>query len=312
MTETLFSPALLLIQTLNGIQFGMMLFLFAAGLTLVLGIMNLLNMAHGSFFMLGAYFAATLQSWTGSVALGIVLAIPATFVAGIAIELLVVRALYARGPLEQVLATIGLILFINEAVRMIWGAVPLHMSAPAIFTGSVMLPGGIAYPLYRLVLIVLGALVSLFLYVLVAKTRLGMLIRAGASNREMVEAIGIDISRLFTVVFGIGAFLAGLAGMAMGPILSVDANMGDLTLILAQVVIVIGGIGSIRGSLIAALSIGIVDSMGRAFLPGVLQTYLPASIASAVGPAVTSILIYIFMVLVLIFRPQGLFPAARG
>jgi branched-chain amino acid transport system permease protein len=290
----------------------MMLFLFAAGLTLVLGIMNLLNMAHGSFFMLGAYFAATFQYWTGSIPLGILLAIPATFVAGIGIELIIVRRLYARTPLEQVLATFGLILFINESVRMIWGAVPLHMSAPTIFTGLVTLPGGIAYPVYRLMLIALGALVAIFLYVLVAKTKLGMLIRAGASNREMVEAIGIDIGRLFTVVFGIGALLAGLAGMAMGPILSVDANMGDVTLILAQVVIVIGGIGSIRGSLVAALSIGVVDTMGRAFLPGLLQAYLPASVASAVGPALTSILIYILMVLVLFFRPQGLFPAVRG
>jgi branched-chain amino acid transport system permease protein len=306
------SPALLIMQTLNGLQFGMMLFLFAAGLTLVLGIMNLLNLAHGSFYMLGAYFAATFQYWTGSIPVAILLAIPATFVAGVAIELLIIRTLYTRSYLEQVLATFGLILFINEAVRMIWGAVPLHMDPPAIFTGSVMLPGGIPYPLYRLMLIVLGAVVSVFLYLLVAKTKLGMLIRAGAANREMVEAIGIDISRLFTVVFGIGALLAGIAGIAMGPILSVDANMGDLTLILAQVVIVIGGIGSIRGSLVAALAIGIADTMGRAFLPSLFQAYLPASIASAVGPAVTSILIYILMVVVLFFRPQGLFPGARG
>ncbi len=307
-----FSPAILILQTLNGLQFGMMLFLFAAGLTLVLGIMNLLNLAHGSFFMLGAYFAATFQYWTGSVPTAIVLAIPATFLVGIATELIIMRTLYARTYLEQVLATFGLILFINESVRMIWGEVPLHMDAPAIFAGLVMLPGGIVYPLYRLMLIVLGALVAIFLYVLVAKTKLGMLIRAGASNREMVEATGIDISRLFTVVFGIGALLAGLAGIAMGPILSVDASMGDLTLILAQVVIVIGGIGSIRGSFVAALSIGLVDTMGRAFLPGLLQAYLPASIANAVGPALTSILIYILMVMVLFFRPQGLFPAARG
>jgi branched-chain amino acid transport system permease protein len=306
------SPALLIMQTLNGLQFGMMLFLFAAGLTLVLGIMNLLNMAHGSFFMLGAYFAATFQNWTGNIPLAIVLAIPATFLAGVAIELIIIRALYTRTHLEQVLATFGLILFINEGVRMIWGAVPLHMSAPFALTGHVMLPGGVAYPTYRLMLIFLGAVVWLFLYVLVAKTKLGMLIRAGASNREMVEAIGIDIRRLFTVVFGIGTVLAGIAGMAMGPILSVDANMGDLTLILAQVVIVIGGIGSIRGSLLAAIAIGIVDTMGRAFLPTVLGEYLPSSIASAVGPALTSILIYVLMVLVLFFRPRGLFPATRG
>ena len=306
------SWTLVLVQALNGLQFGMMLFLFAAGLTLVLGIMNLVNLAHGSLYMLGAFFAATLQHWTGSFLIALALALPATFIAGAVIEALVLRTLYVRDHLDQVLATFGLILFLNELVRIVWGATPLYMSIPPALRGAVALLPGVEYPIYRLALIALGLAVALFLYVLVGKTRLGMLIRAGASNREMVEALGVDIRLLFTAVFGIGAVLAALAGILVGPILSVESGMGDGILILALVVIVIGGIGSIRGSFVAAIVVGLVDTMGRAFLPGLLVAIMPDAIAGAVGPALASMLTYVVMAVVLFFRPQGLFPARRG
>ena len=306
------SWTLVLVQTLNGLQFGMMLFLFAAGLTLVLGIMNLVNLAHGSLYMLGAFFAATIQHWTGSFFTALLLALPATFIAGAIIEFAVLRTLYIRDHLDQVLATFGLILFLNELVRLIWGSTPLYMPLPSFLGGSVVLLPGVNYPIYRLSLIVLGLATAVLLYFLVAKTKLGMLIRAGASNREMVEALGVDIRLLFTAVFGLGAVLAGVAGIMVGPILSVESGMGDGVLILALVVIVIGGIGSIRGSFVAAIIVGLVDTIGRAFLPGLLVAVMPGAIASAVGPALASMLIYIVMAAVLFFRPLGLFPARGG
>jgi branched-chain amino acid transport system permease protein len=310
--RAMISWTLVLVQTLNGLQFGMMLFLFAAGLTLVLGIMNLVNLAHGSLYMLGAFFAATIQHWSGSFLLGLVLALPATFAAGVVIELVVLRTLYVRDHLDQVLATFGLILFLNELVRIVWGATPLYMAVPPAFSGSLALLPGVNYPVYRLSLILLGLAVALFLYLLVGKTKVGMLIRAGAANREMVEAIGVDIRLLFTAVFGLGAVLAALAGIMIGPILSVESGMGDGMLIIALVVIVIGGIGSIRGSFLAAIVVGLVDTMGRAFLPGLLVAVMPRTIADAVGPALASMLIYVVMAVVLFFRPQGLFPARKG
>jgi branched-chain amino acid transport system permease protein len=306
------SWTLVLVQTLNGLQLGMMLFLFAAGLTLVLGIMNLVNLAHGSLYMLGAYFAATIYHWTGSFIVALLLALPATFVASVVIELVVLRTLYVRDHLDQVLATFGLILFLNELVRVIWGATPLYISIPPSMRGSVALLSGVNYPVYRLALILIGLAVALFLYLLVGKTKVGMLIRAGASNREMVETLGYDIRLLFTAVFGLGAVLAALAGIMVSPIFSVESGMGDGILILALVVIVIGGIGSIRGSFVAAIIIGLVDTMGRAFLPGLFAAIMPETIADAAGPALASMLIYVVMVIVLFLRPQGLFPARSG
>lgn len=306
------SPTLLLVQTLNGLQFGMMLFLFAAGLTLVLGIMNLVNLAHGSLYMIGAYLAAVLAQWTGSFVLGVLLALPATFLVAVAVELVVLRTLYRRDHLDQVLATFGVLLLLNEIPRMIWGTAGLYVAVPPALSGHVSLAPGVIYPTYRLVTIGVGCAVAAGLYLVVAKTRLGMLVRAGASNREMVEAIGVDVRLLFTAVFGLGAMLAALAGGLAGPILSVDTGMGDGVLILALVVIVIGGIGSIRGSFVAALVIGLVDTIGRAFLPGLFAAFLARPVADAVGPAVASMLIYVVMAVVLFFRPQGLFPARGG
>lgn len=305
------SPSLVLLQTLNGLQFGIMLFLFAAGLTLVLGIMNLVNLAHGSLYMIGAYYTASFAAWTGSFFLGLLLALPAIFVTGVVIELVVLRPLYARDHLDQVLATFGIILFLNELTRIVWGTGGLFVSAPPLLAGSVQLLPGIIYPVYRLAIIVIGLVVALGLYLVVGHTKLGMLIRAGASNREMVETLGVDIRLLFTTVFGIGAMLAALAGGLAGPLFSIDPGMGDPVLILALVTIVIGGIGSIRGSFLAALVIGLVDTVGRAFLPSLFAAFLPRPVADAIGPAVASMLIYILMAAVLFFRPQGLFPA-RG
>jgi branched-chain amino acid transport system permease protein len=308
----MFSTALLLIQALNGLQFGMMLFLFAAGLTLVLGIMNLINLAHGSLYMVGAFFAATFAAWTGSFVVGVLLALPATFAVAVVIELVVLRALYERSHLDQVVATFGIILLLNELVRIVWGSSGQLVTMPPFLAGSVMLAPGIIYPTYRLAVIGVALLVALGLYLVIARTKLGMLIRAGASNREMVEAIGVDIRLLFTLVFGLGAMLAALAGGLAGPLVSVDTGMGDSVLILALVVIVIGGIGSIRGSFIAALGIGLIDTLGRAFLPGLFATFLSRPFADPIGPAVGSMLIYILMAVVLFFRPQGLLPARSG
>ena len=287
------SPLLFVEQGLNGLQLGVMLFLMAAGLTLVLGIMNLVNLAHGSLYMLGAYFAASLQHWTGSFVLAVLIAVPATAGLGIVIELVTLRTLYSRDHLDQVLCTFGLILFLNEMTRILWGAVPLHMSLPASLAGTVALVPGIRYPAFRLAVIAAGVLVAILLYLLIAKTRLGMLIRAGASDRMMVGALGIDIGRLFTLVFGLGAALAGLAGMMAGPLVAVQVGMGDGVLILTLVVIVNGGIGSVRGAFVAALLVGLIDTFGRILLP----------------PAVAEIGIYVFMAGILFWRPQGLFSA---
>jgi branched-chain amino acid transport system permease protein len=304
-------PQLLALQALNGLQLGIMLFLMAAGLTLVFGIMNLINLAHGSLYMVGAYLAATFQGWTGSFLLSALLAIPATLAVGVAVEIVVLRSLYARDHLDQVLATFGLILFFNELVRIVWGPSALFVAPPEFLSGQVELPFGIVYPSYRFAIVAVGLAVALFLYVLIARTRVGMLIRAGASNRAMVGALGVDVKLLYTAVFGLGAALAGLAGLMAGPILSVESGMGEPILILTFVVIVIGGIGSIRGAFLGALLIGVIDTLGRTLLPATLRAAFNPSVANAVGPALASMLIYVVMALVLAFRPQGLFPA-RG
>ena len=305
-------PGLLFVQALNGLQFGVMLFLMAAGLTLIFGIMNLVNLAHGSLYMVGAYLASVVLERTGSFALAVVLALLGTALVGIVVEVTVIRTLYARDHLDQVLATFGLILFFNEIVRMTWGKAALYMPLPAVLEGNVPLLPGIRYPVYRLIIIVAGLVVAVLLYLFIARTRVGMLIRAGASNRTMVGALGVDITRLYTLVFGLGAALAGLAGLMAGPTVSIESGMGEPILILTLVVIVIGGIGSIRGAFVAAILVGFADTVGRAFLPPLLRIMLPPATANQAGPALASMMIYLLMAVVLAFRPQGLFPARTG
>lgn len=304
-------PSLLFEQLFNGIQYGMLLFLLAAGLTLVFGIMDLMNLAHGSLYMMGAYIAATVTRLFDSFLMGIVVALPAVLLLGILIEILVLRRLYARGHLDQVLATFGLILFFNELVRLIWGPAGIEVGLPP-FLNEALTVFDIPLPVYRIVVIGVGLLVAAFLYVLVVKTRTGMLIRAGASNREMVGALGVDIKKVFTLVFGLGAALAALAGCLAGPIFAATIGMGENILIQVLVVIVIGGIGSIRGAFFGALLIGVIEILGRSFLDLFFELFLPVNAAETAAPAAASMLIYILMALVLFFRPQGLFPARTG
>jgi branched-chain amino acid transport system permease protein len=279
-------------QSLNGVQLGVQLFLMSAGLTLVFGIMNLINLAHGSLYMAGAFFAAMFVKLTGNFLLAVALAIPCTAVMGVLMELIVLRRFYARGHLDQVLVTFGLILIFNDLVRMVWGVVPVPMPVPALLSGSVEIMQGVLYPAFRLAILAVGLLVALGLYVVVVHTRAGMWIRAGASNRPMASALGVDVQLVFALVFAAGAALAGLAGMMAGPITAVQVGMGEPILILALVVTVIGGIGSIRGAFIAALMIGVVDTFGRVLLPHALG----------------SMVIFMLMALILAWRPKGLFP----
>ena len=299
---------LLLEQTLNGLQLGILLFLLAAGLTLIFGIMDLINLAHGSLYMMGAYFAATFTNWTESFFLGVLLTLPTCMLFGILLEIIALRALYTRSHLDQVLATFGLILFFNEFVRLLWGPIGLDIPLPDVLNGSVELIFGIRYPAFRILIIVVGIIVALLLYLLVSRTKLGMLIRAGASNRQMVSALGVNINLLYTIVFGLGAALAGLAGLMAAPIMTVEIGMGEGILILTFVVIVIGGVGSIRGAFVAALLVGFIDTVGRSFLPDILGLFVSNDVADTAAPAISSMLTYVLMALILAIRPQGLFP----
>jgi branched-chain amino acid transport system permease protein len=298
---------LFLEQLLNGTQFGITLLLMASGLTLYFGIMNLINLAHGSLFMTGAYVGASVTLATGSFLLGLLAGILAAGVVGVLMEFVIMRRLYLRDHLDQVLATFGLILFFNELVRVVWGRRPLRMDLPAWLSGSVQIVPGAPYPVYRLVVIATGILVILLLYLLIMRTRLGMWIRAGASNREMIGALGVNIALLYTMVFGLGALLAGLAGVMAAPFMSVQSGMGENILILSFVVIVIGGIGSIKGAVVGALLVGLTDTLGRVYLPALLRVVLTPSEANAVGASLAAMSIYILMALVLAFRPAGLF-----
>src|SRR3984957_9569949 len=298
-------------QLLNGVRRRIVLFPLAAGLTLIFGIMDLVNLAHGSLYMLGAYFAATFAALTGSFVLGAILALAAAFVSGIALEVIAIRPLYGRSHLDHVLGTFGLLLFFNELVRLIWGPAGMTLSLPSEMLTAIQIIPGVYYPAYRLVIIAATLAVAALLYILVMRTRLGMLIRAGASNREMVGALGVNIKLLYTLVFGLGAALAGFAGLMQAPILTVQIGMGENILILAFVVIIIGGIGSIRGAFVASVFVGIVATIGRAFLPDLLRTVLNENAAATLGPSLSSMLIYMLMAAVLVFRPEGLFPASR-
>ncbi|RLP27294.1 branched-chain amino acid ABC transporter permease [Mesorhizobium sp. YM1C-6-2] len=301
--------ALIVEQLLNGLQFGVMLFLMAAGLTLIFGVMGLINLAHGSFYMVGAFACAAVAAATGSFWLGLAASLVAAAAAGALIEVTVIRRLYGRDHLDQVLATFALILILSESVRWLFGDFPLYLNIPPQLGGAVALPGGVQYPVYRLAIIAAGLLVGVALYALIARTRLGMRIRAGESDREMIGALGVDISTLYTIVFALGAALAGLAGAMVGALQSVQVGMGEPVLILAFVVIVIGGIGSIKGAFVGALLVGVTDTLGRILLPQLLAAAIGPAQAAGIGAALASMSIYIVMALILAFRPKGLYSA---
>lgn len=295
-------------QLLNGIQFGVMLFLMASGLTLIFGVMGLINLAHGSLYMVGAFVCAYVTGLTGSFWLGLVAGSLGAALMGVMVEVLVIRRLYHRDHLDQVLATFALILILSEGTAWFFGSQPLWLDIPSILKGSVEL-GVLIYPVYRILIIVVGVLVALGLYLLISRTRIGMRIRAGENDREMISALGVNISVLYTFVFAVGAALAGLAGSLVGALQSVEVGMGEPVLILAFVVIVIGGIGSIKGALIGAMLVGIVDTLGRVLLPSLFQWFMEPSAAASVGSALASMLIYLLMAIILAIKPKGLFPA---
>ena len=303
------TPLLIVEQVLNGLQSGIMLFLMAAGLTLIFGVMGLINLAHGSLFMVGAFAAAATAAATGSFLLGLGAALVAAACAGALVERLVIRRLYDRDHLDQVLATFALILIFSEGTRWIFGSFPLYLDIPPALSGPVTLPGGIQYPLYRLFLIGVGLVLAGALFWLIGRTRLGIRIRAGENDREMIAALGIDIARLYTLVFALGAALAGLAGALVGAIQSVQVGMGEPVLILAFVVIVIGGIGSITGALVGALLVGLTDTLGGIFLPRLFALVMDPAAATQTGAALSSMAIYMLMAAVLVWRPTGLFGA---
>ena len=300
---------LLIEQLLNGLQYGVMLFLLAAGLTLIFGIMGVINLAHGSLFMVGAYAGTYVAGITGSFWAGLPAALLAAAGTGLLVEAVVIRRLYARDHLDQVLATFALILIFNQLITIIFGLQPVFTPLPALFSGSVQLLPGLPYPTYRLLIIATGLLVAGGLYLLINRTRVGMLVRAGATNRDMVRALGVDIRLLYTVVFGLGALLAGLAGYMTGPIASVQVGMGEQILLATFVVVVVGGVGSIKGAFVAGIALGVVDTMLRAFLPGALRAVMQPSDADAIGLGVASMGIYLLMALVLLVKPRGLFSA---
>jgi branched-chain amino acid transport system permease protein len=299
---------LLAAQLLNGLQLGILLFLLASGLSLIFGIMDFVNLAHGSLYMVGAFFCATLSQWTDSFILGVILALPATAIVGLLVEVIVVRQLYQRDHLDHVLATFGLILVFDTATQMIWGPDGLVIALPAWLDGHVELFGNIVLPTYRIAIILVGLSVAAGLFLIVTKTRLGMRIRAGASNRDMIGALGVDINMLFTLVFAMGAVLAGLAGMMVTPISQASVGMGNSIIIVTFVVIVIGGIGSIKGAFAAAMIVGLIDTMGRSYLDGLFKLFMSDQNAETSAPAISAMLIYILMAAILAIRPQGLFP----
>ena len=295
-------------QMLNGLQLGVLLFLLASGLTLIFGIMDFVNLAHGSLYMVGAYFCASLTDFTGSFVLAVLLALPLTALVGLAVEFIVIRRLYARDHLDHVLATFGLILCFDTVVQFLWGPEGMAIPLPAVLDGQVEILPEIAFPTFRLLIIIVGLVVALGLYVVVTRTRAGMLIRAGASNRTMVTALGVDIQRLFALVFAAGSAMAGLAGMMIAPITEASIGMGNEIIIVAFVVIIIGGIGSIKGAFVAAVLVGLIDTMGRSFLDTLLKVVVSDQNAETAAPALSAMLIYILMAAILAFQPQGLFP----
>lgn len=303
------SLTLFLILCLNGLQYGLFLFLIAAGLTLVFGVMGFINLAHGVQYMVGAYLIFAFTGLTGSFWIALVLSMISALMIGLLLEYLVFRHLYARSHLDQVLATFGIIIFLNELAKVLFGPATLSIDAPELLSGSIQLTEQLRYPVYRLVTIAMGLIVAVGLFLTISYTRTGMLIRAGSTSPEMVSALGVDIKRLFRIVFGVGAMLAGFAGAIAAPIFAIEPGMGDNILIIAFVVIIIGGVGSIGGAFVAALLVGLIDTLGRSLVTELLGLAFNASMANQIGPALASMLIYILMATILVFRPKGLLPA---
>jgi len=301
--------SLLITQLLNGLQLGLLLFLLASGLTLIFGIMDFINLSHGSFYMIGAYFCGTIVAYTGSFLLGVLVGLVGVFIVGALVEWFIARKLYRADHLDHVLVTFGLILIFDTLVHIVWGASGMAIPLPAVLNGQLTL-GSLVLPTYRLLIIAAGLAVAAFLYLLVTRTRVGMLIRAGASNRTMVEALGVDINRLFLFVFALGAAMAGLAGMLIAPITEATIGMGNDIIIVAFVVVIVGGIGSIKGAFYAAMILGLIDTMSRSYLDLLLGLAMPTEYSETAAPAISAMLIYILMAAVLAFRPQGLFPPA--
>ena len=306
------STTLILVQVLNGLQLGVLLFLIAAGLTLVFGVMGFINLAHGVQYMVGAYFAVAFYSLTQNFLITVILASASALLLGLLFEVLIFRHLYDRNHLDHVLATFGIILFLNQATTVLWGPEPLVIPEPDFLSGSIPLVDGLLYPVYRLAIIAAGLAIAGLLWFMVTRTKLGMLVRAGATNLDMVSALGVNIRRLFMLVFGFGAMLAGFAGVLSAPIFSVEPGMGDDLLIVAFVVIIVGGIGSIRGAFIAALVVGLVDTLGRSMMTDILKLFMGSSAANQIGPALASMLIYVLMAAILFFKPTGLFAPGKS
>ncbi len=300
---------LLIAQLLNGLQLGLLLFLLASGLSLIFGIMDFINLSHGSFYMLGAFVCATVVALTDSLIVAALVAVLVVFVVGALVEWSIVRKLYNKDHLDHVLVTYGLILVFDSVARLIWGSAGAAIPLPDVLNGRIE-AGGFVIPSYRLLIILCGLLAAAGLYFLVTRSRLGMLIRAGASNRAMVTALGVNIDRLYLIVFAIGAALAGFAGLLIAPITEASIGMGNEIIIIAFVVVIVGGIGSIKGAFYAALLIGFIDTLGRSYLDDLLKLFLSNHAAETAAPALSAMGVYLLMAGVLVFKPRGLFPPA--
>lgn len=304
--------SLFLEQTLNGLQSGFTLLMIASGLTLIFGMMGVLHLAHGSVFMFGAFVGADVMARTGSFELALLAGVAGATITGILMETVVIRWLYHRDHLDQVLATFGLVLMANQGVQMIWGSQPRSIGRPVWLEGAVPVLPGLQYPIYRLAIIGAGILTVLVLWLMIERTRVGMWIKAGQTHRELLGAMGVNVTLLFTGVFALGAALAGFAGVVAAPYLTVESGMGDNFLILSFVVIVIGGIGSLRGAVVGSLAIGLAGAWGQTYLPRLVGNFTDASAAASIGSSLASASIYMLMAAVLLYRPEGLFGGARG
>lgn len=304
--------ALFFEQILNGLQAGFTLLMISSGLTLIFGMMGVLNLAHGSIFMIGAFVAADVLARTGSFELALLAGVVGAAITGALMEAVVIRWLYHRDHLDQVLATFGLVLMANQGVQMIWGTQPRTISRPGWLEGSVPVLPGLQYPIYRLAIMVAGILTLLVLWLVIERSRVGMWIKAGQTHRELLGALGVNVTLLYSGVFALGAALAGFAGVVAAPFLTVESGMGDNFLILSFVVIVIGGIGSLRGAVVGSIVIGLAAALGQTYLPRLLDNVTDPSSAAAIGASLASASIYLVMAAVLLFRPEGLFGGRRG